>query len=309
MSCGRRSRWGRSPPALGLSFGLLVTALAVTARPGSAQITVAQAEEQRQNAQAVLDQRLGEYRSAFEAYEISLDQVEASRGTPAYEGALARFTTLAVQAMDAQTQADAAAVGLEAARRTLLAVLDARDVEILAVLELETNPERRAQLLSEWDQNGERADQLEAAGSQIEEQIALRPAPELTVTPRDTPSDLSFKAAFMEERASQYDVVITWIEGEIALVEARILQMQNAAGLLQGLRRYDSDISPGGQLGTDARPPSTEPNGSAPSILAGRSLPDQLDIFQDLFVQTILYRDRARTQAQVFRELATVGSP
>ncbi|MSR22171.1 MAG: hypothetical protein EXR92_01305 [Gemmatimonadetes bacterium] len=309
MSLCPRGHGGGSPLGRALSIALLAMALALAPGSARAQFDVTQAEAQHQAALADYDARFIEYRRAFQSYEVALDQVVAARGTAAQEGALARFSTLAVEAMAAEAGAGRAAERLEAARSTLLIVLNGRDAEILAQLESESNPARRAVLTAEWDAVGQRVDELEAAGPRIEEQIALRPVPELTVSPRDTPRDLSFKADFMEERAAQYDAVILWIEGQVAQVEARLLQLQNAAGLLQGLRRYDSDISPGGQLGTDAQAPPDETQGGAgPSIVAGRSLPDQLGIYQDLRAQTIQYRDRARVQAQLFRQLASAGS-
>ncbi len=250
-----------------------------------------------------------ELQRTFSLHEQALDGVELARRSGdegRQERALATFRSRAISLMELERAVEELASRLREARRDLLFALDEREAELLERLDETRSASERERLEREWERIRRRALQVEAE-VELEEEIALRPVPELTIDPRDGPAELREKAGFLEERAAAYDSVVAGLTQEIGERERQIQRLRGREDLLADLARFDTDLSPGGRLGprTLTTADWEDAGGEGADVALSRlPLPDQVEILRGVREQAIQYRDRALAQSEVFRERA-----
>jgi len=275
-----------------------------TGVPLVAQTTLAASETGYQSALNDYNAILAQLQRTFNLQEQAAEELELARRTrdePREGRALASFRTRALEVMQLERDAEAAVIRLREAARAFLAALDAREIELLALLDAAPPAMQRAQLSDEVVSVRRRI-----LGAQphaiLVGTMAMQPVPELVIDPRDGPSELRNLASFLEGRAGTYQSIAEELDREILAIERRIQRERGLGDLLTGVGRFD-DFLPG------TAPAGAGGGGMARGAetvhsLAQLSLPDQVLLLRGIRDQALLSRSQVLAQAQVLRARA-----
>lgn len=256
--------------------------------------------------QEVLDLR----NQVLREHEILMDRLQDARDSgdsDRLQEAMYRVWERGVELSGLDRQLQAAAAHLEQVGQAYLRALDEREEALLDQLAEAVAPATRSRL------EGEIAD-LRTRYREVERRVGselvptIRPLPELTIQPRDGPQQLEVKARILEDRAEEYEAVLTALEDQIAQRERRIQQERGREDLLAGISRFDDDLLTGGGL-AGSLPEEGEPLEGGPErlILADLPLPQQVAELRELRDRVDGLREEAVTRARVFRQRAEGG--
>ena len=250
--------------------------------------------------EAAADQRT---RFQEENHDEALERVSEARAAgqdDRLEDALASFYTHAVELGDLDRQVAAAAEDLEEVRAQYLAALDEEEEAIHEALDAKDDAEaeqelhrRLADLRSEY----------RAVEGDVEIEDDLPPVPDLSVDPRDGPTELVHKARMLETRAEEYESVVREIDHRIESLEERVRRDRALQDNLADLSRFDdADVPVASSSGDpdDASRDAGSVDGLA-SSLGDLSPAEMITVLEEIRNQAESLRIEAVAQAEEFR--------
>jgi hypothetical protein len=280
------------------------------------QSDLAALEDRYRHAREEYDEVWARYERTYSLSEQALEAVEFARragDSQQLERALANFQVSSAVVMEAQDAVQRAAETLRVAGQALLTGLAAREAELLDRLEVGVAQGEYQALTRELLEVRWRTIAVDAEGTGLEEEFALRPVRELTVNPRDGPQELQAKAGFMDEEAARYDEIIADLDRRIEETDRRVQQLRTREDQIADLQRFDSDFIPGGRLGPRNAPSQPRedsgPGDSGELPMAQLSLSEQLALYRAVRDYSLQQRDLALAQAELFRDTALERVP
>jgi len=291
----------------------LPTPTVAPATPTTVGVGLAELEARYLGARESYAEVWARYERTYSLSEQALEGVEFARragDSQRLERALAEFQVSSAVVMEAQEAVQRAAEAVRVAGQALLSGLASREAELLDRLEVGVEPAEYQALTRELLEVRWRTIAVDAEGTGLEEEFALRPVRELTVNPRDGPQELQAKAGFMEEEAARYDGIIADLDRRIEETDRRVQQLRAREDQIADLQRFDSDFIPGGRLGPRNVPTQPREDAAAGELpLEQLSLPEQLALYRAVREYSLQQRDLALTQAELFRDTAMERGP
>lgn len=295
--------------------------LSVTFLPSPAlgQTTLAQAEVAYRQAVAEYEANQSAMEDASLDWEQANERVGTARGTDGEESARAASHEAALALMSLEAQTEESLVRVEEARGRWLALLEQRELEILAQRSANPSPPLLDRLADELLQVRGLVAELEAEARSAGP-APLRPVPELVVDPRDGIEDLLAKQDLMEDQVSFYESLIADYDTEIQELQTDLQRNQNVEDFLRSVQRFGSDLVAGAPLPPTASDggandpgqgaaADTAADGAVAASLASLPLEERIQNLREIRALAVEYRDQAVQMANTFRALAQGGDP
>ncbi len=288
--------------------GIIVLLLLLAAQPAAAQIQLSEREARYRESVSRYNQLVVERERAFARQVDASDQLERLRNTPERDASFSVFIDRMRELTSVERRLEEALDALRQRGDELIAELDEEEARVLDQIQTATLPTVRQALADRLANLGlrRREVQQELAGFAIP---VIEPLPDLTVNPRDGPTQLRIKAGIYEERAEEYRLIRESLDLEIQGLERRI-QRERAMGSLSSEVRRESDRAPGGGVlprPTQPRPGDRATPDTTQVRLAQLPLSEQLEVYREIRERAEDLRVQALAQADLFRRRAEGG--
>jgi len=292
---------------------------------GVGAVLAGSGETAAQVAEELVAERDLEYRSTRSAHDAALDARAAAdrRFTRALQeieeakreneedrvdAAYARAQQQALELQRLEQRVRETAARLEETRSALVDALDRRLGELAERISEDPDPGRREELVSLYRDLSNRIREVEGE-VQLQEDVQLVAAPEISFDPRDTPLDLRWKAELLERRAEQYEVRLAEIGRLVEDLERRARRNRNLQDMLAGIERFDDDRLPvtaepdraSASAGGGEESASTDEEGEGAGT---RTLDERIENLKLLRERIEFYREQVLRRARLFRERA-----
>ena len=238
-----------------------------------------------------------------EYHDPALERVSQARAAgedSRLESALASFYTRALELGELDRRVARAAEDLERAQGLYLDALDREEAAIHDALASTDDPEEERELHRRLAEV--RAEYRDVEG-EVEIEEDLPPVPDLSVDPRDGPTELIHKARMLETRAEEYGSVIREIDERIDVLEEQVRRDRALQDNLADLSRFDDVDVP--VAPTSGDPGDISPDASVEGLdpaLGDLSPNEVIAILEEIRSRAESLRVEAVAQAEEFRE-------
>ena len=240
-----------------------------------------------------------------EYHDPALERVSEARAAgeeDELQAALAPFYSRALELGELDRRVARAAEELEAARSSYLNALDREEDAVHEALAATDDPDEERRLHRRLADL--RAEYREAEG-EVEIERNLPPVPDLSVDPRDGPTELVHKARMLESRAQEYEAVIREIDGRIEALEERLRRDRALQDNMADLSRFDDvdvPVAPPTSGDSDDIARGVAPVGRLDPSLGDLSPAEVIAMLEEIRNRAESLRVEAVAQAEEFRD-------
>ena len=293
--------------ALGLAFLVGGPSEALGQVTGSTIVQLVQDRELEYQA------ALSEYTAAYDAWEVlqrrwdqlMRDQSEARNqgDDDLWESIVADAQELSGQMNQAETRLQDLRDEWRASGTALVSALDAH-LDLLTVQAQTAQSDDQPDLATLYRDRDNRLRTVERELGPTRA-LELRPLPEITIGPRDSPRDILFKAQLLTRKVEQHETLISDVNGEIEDLQRRQRRSRVFGDFLAGVERYDDIQVPVTSETTRSQLPEEELAAAADSVqTVPRSIEDRIQDLLTFRGALELRRDQLREKADSFLERA-----